>query len=331
MGRGPKWSRDQLGRTAWTPNGGPVVRRHSGDEKHQVVAFQVPKPANFSATIFLRSFKWFFIRIGTQPQNGPQKPAQNHSENTSMKASYPTSDSQFLFELRMILFLHFCPKSSLHMVFFFCSLLVHFGMKSSYFWAVRNFDQFHEDTRKNPHDHIMTFFTEFLQREPFYTYSGAFTPKVPLFFLKKKKKKESQFYATPGTWKIFEKFSHWRYGWIWKSWCRDVLPDLGDGELPKMIASPLYMQSREDRESSRKPIAPEKPAALLQERGASAKRTQADLRKTLDVKFVSGSKCTEETCCIVFIGKRRTGKPIQEFCFETRWLVKFGKISCWRQ
>ena len=71
--------------------------------------------------------------------------------------------------------------------FFFGSFFVHFWMKSSYFWAVRNFDQFHEDNRKNPHDHIMTFFTEFLQREPFYTYSGAFTPKVLIFFLKKKK------------------------------------------------------------------------------------------------------------------------------------------------
>ena len=46
--------------------------------------------------------------------------------------------------------------------------------------------------------------------------------------------------------------------------------DLEDGELRKMLASPLFMQSREDCESSRMPIAPGKPAALLQERGASA-------------------------------------------------------------
>ena len=57
--------------------------------------------------------------------------------------------------------------------------------------------------------------------------------------------------------------------------------DLEDGELRKMLASPLYMQSREDCESSRMPIAPGKPAALLQDRGASAKRTRADLRKGL--------------------------------------------------
>ena len=57
--------------------------------------------------------------------------------------------------------------------------------------------------------------------------------------------------------------------------------DLEDGELRQMQASPLYMESREDCESSRMPIAPGKPAALLQERGASAKRAQADLRKGL--------------------------------------------------
>ena len=32
----------------------------------------------------------------------------------------------------------------------------------------------------------MTFFTEFLEREPFYTYSGAFTPKVPKKIVKKR-------------------------------------------------------------------------------------------------------------------------------------------------
>ena len=51
--------------------------------------------------------------------------------------------------------------------------------------------------------------------------------------------------------------------------------DLEDGELRKMLASPLQMQSREDCESFRIPIAPVKPAALLQERGASAPRKPA--------------------------------------------------------
>ena len=79
--------------------------------------------------------------------------------------------------------------------------------------------------------------------------------------------------------------------------------DLDDGELRKMLASPLKMKSREDCESSRILIAPVKPAALLQERGASANRTQAGFKKKLNVKFVSGAETTGETCCIVFIRK----------------------------
>ena len=42
--------------------------------------------------------------------------------------------------------------------------------------------------------------------------------------------------------------------------------DLEDGELRRMLASLLYMQSREDYESSRMPIARGKHVALLQER-----------------------------------------------------------------
>ena len=57
--------------------------------------------------------------------------------------------------------------------------------------------------------------------------------------------------------------------------------DLEGGESREMLASPLYLQNQEDHESSRMPIATGKPAALLQERGASAKSAQADLRKGL--------------------------------------------------
>ena len=52
--------------------------------------------------------------------------------------------------------------------------------------------------------------------------------------------------------------------------------DLEDGELRKMLASPLSMQDRGGCKSSRTPIASGKPAALIHMRGASAKRTQAD-------------------------------------------------------
>ena len=38
----------------------------------------------------------------------------------------------------------------------------------------------------------------------------------------------------------------------------------------------------------------------------------------LDVNFISASESTGETCCIVFTRKRRTTKPIQEFCFQKR-------------
>ena len=53
--------------------------------------------------------------------------------------------------------------------------------------------------------------------------------------------------------------------------------DLKDGELRKMLASPLYIRRREENsDSSRKPTALGKLAAMIQERGASAKRTQAN-------------------------------------------------------
>ena len=68
-----------------------------------------------------------------------------------------------------------------------------------------------------------------------------------------------------------------------------------------MLASPLHLQNREDYESSRMPIATVKPAALLQEQGASAKSAQ--VLERLDVKFVSGTECTGETCCIDFTWK----------------------------
>ena len=86
--------------------------------------------------------------------------------------------------------------------------------------------------------------------------------------------------------------------------------DLEDGELRKMLASPLYMQSWEDCESSRMPIAPAWLAALLQRRGASAKAYSSWCRKRLDVKFVSGAECNGETCCNTLTRKRRARKPL---------------------
>ena len=56
---------------------------------------------------------------------------------------------------------------------------------------------------------------------------------------------------------------------------------LEDGALRKMATSPLDMQDREDRMSSRISTALEKPGAMIQDRGVSAKRTQADRREDL--------------------------------------------------
>ena len=60
--------------------------------------------------------------------------------------------------------------------------------------------------------------------------------------------------------------------------------DLEDGELRKMLASPLYRQIREDCKTSRISTAPAKLAAMIQERGASAKRTQADRSRRESLK-----------------------------------------------
>ena len=57
--------------------------------------------------------------------------------------------------------------------------------------------------------------------------------------------------------------------------------DFQDGEPRKLLVSPLYMQSRENRQSARMPMAPEKHVAMILEREASAKRTQVGQRKSL--------------------------------------------------
>ena len=57
--------------------------------------------------------------------------------------------------------------------------------------------------------------------------------------------------------------------------------DLEDGDHEKCWFHFCICKNREDSESSRMPPAPGKLAALLQERGASARRTQADLRQGL--------------------------------------------------
>ena len=74
----------------------------------------------------------------------------------------------------------------------------------------------------------------------------------------------------------------------------------------KMLASPLYMQSRGDIESSRIPTAPVKPAAMIQERGASAKRTQADHSRRESLMSNSSQE------------PRASGKPAAMFSSRSR-------------
>ena len=93
--------------------------------------------------------------------------------------------------------------------------------------------------------------------------------------------------------------------------------DLEDGELRKMVTSPLYMQDREDCMSSRKTTALEKPA-MIQDRGVSAKRTQADRREGLMSNSSQETRASEKPAAMFFTRKRRTGKHNQEFYFQKR-------------
>ena len=92
--------------------------------------------------------------------------------------------------------------------------------------------------------------------------------------------------------------------------------DLEDGELRKMLASPLNMDSREDCESSRIQIAPEKPAALLQERGASAKRTQADSRKGMMSSSSQEPSAPEKPAALFSLGGEEPGNQFKSSVFK---------------
>ena len=92
--------------------------------------------------------------------------------------------------------------------------------------------------------------------------------------------------------------------------------DPEDGELRKMLASPLYLQTREDKESSRMPIAMEKPAAMLQERGASAKRADALLRKGLMSGSSQEPRATEKPAAMFSSGSEEQGNQFKSSVFK---------------
>ena len=92
--------------------------------------------------------------------------------------------------------------------------------------------------------------------------------------------------------------------------------ELEDGEPRKKLASPQYFQSREDCESSRMPIAPGKPAALLQERGASAKRTQAESRKGLMPSSSQEPSATGKPAALFSLGSEEPGDQFKSSVFK---------------
>ena len=75
------------------------------------------------------------------------------------------------------------------------------------------------------------------------------------------------------------------------------------------------MQSREDCESFRIPIAPVKPAALLQERGASAKRSQAVVRKSL-MSSLSQEPRAPGKPAMVLLGSEEPGNQFKSSVFK---------------
>ena len=92
--------------------------------------------------------------------------------------------------------------------------------------------------------------------------------------------------------------------------------DLEDGELRKMLASPLCMQSRGNCKSSRFPTAPVKPAALLQERGASAKRTQADFREIMMSSSSQQPRAYGKPDALSSSGSKEPGNLIKSSVFK---------------
>ena len=103
--------------------------------------------------------------------------------------------------------------------------------------------------------------------------------------------------------------------------------DLEDCELRKMLASPLYGQNREDCKPSRIPTAPEKPAALVQERGASAKHTQADHSRRESLKSSSSQepRATGKLAAMFSSGNKEPGNQFKSSVFKRADPSKLGR------
>ena len=110
--------------------------------------------------------------------------------------------------------------------------------------------------------------------------------------------------------------------------------DLGDGELRKILASPLYLRRRGDSESFRKTTASGKPeGVIILKRGTSAQRTRADhsRRESLMPRSSQKPRASGRAAAMFF----HQGATNRENQFES-YILKFadpsnfGKISSWR-
>ena len=94
--------------------------------------------------------------------------------------------------------------------------------------------------------------------------------------------------------------------------------DLEDGELRKMLASPLYLQNREDNMN---PLERQShPGNLLHccRRGASAKRAQADLRKGLMSSSSQEPSTQGKPAALFSFGTEEPGKQLKSSVFKKR-------------
>ena len=87
--------------------------------------------------------------------------------------------------------------------------------------------------------------------------------------------------------------------------------DLEDGQLREMLASPLYIREREGNSDSSR-----KPAALLQERGASTKRTQADLRESLMSSSSQEPSAPGKPAALFSFGNEEPGDQFKSSVFK---------------
>ena len=115
------------------------------------------------------------------------------------------------------------------------------------------------------------------------------------------------------TGKIGEKLYHWRYGWIWWSWCRDVL-------LPFTDAFRLWLSGEHCRLGS------------WRWRTTKNAGFTTVFAKSRRLWILSNANRTGETCCIVFIGKRRTTKTHSRVLSSKTLIRQIGEdISSWRE